>query len=115
MAQTPQSLFAGKLHALLCREYVKGRDWYDFIWYITRNTSINYDFLKQALYQLGPWAGQNISIDRVWLCGELLNKVKKINWTQAAKDVEIFLKPRELQSLSLWDSQFFEHFISKIP
>lgn len=26
------SLFAGKLHAVLCRRYLKGRDWYDFIW-----------------------------------------------------------------------------------
>ncbi len=33
--QDKPSLFAGKLHALLCREYVKGRDWYDFLWYCT--------------------------------------------------------------------------------
>ncbi len=35
------SLFAGKLHALLCREYAKGRDWYDFIWYTSRGAEIN--------------------------------------------------------------------------
>jgi hypothetical protein len=28
------TLFSGKLHALLCRKYTKGRDFYDFIWYI---------------------------------------------------------------------------------
>jgi len=32
----PASLFAGKIHALLCREYLKGRDWYDFVWYTSR-------------------------------------------------------------------------------
>ncbi len=35
------SLFAGKLHALMCRNYLKGRDWYDFIWYTARRTPVN--------------------------------------------------------------------------
>jgi len=30
------SNFALKIHALLCRPYLKGRDWYDFSWYISR-------------------------------------------------------------------------------
>jgi hypothetical protein len=34
--QTPASGFALKSHALLCREYAKGRDWYDFLWYVSR-------------------------------------------------------------------------------
>ena len=40
ISQDLPSLFAGKLHALLCRAYVKGRDWYDFIWYVTRKNPI---------------------------------------------------------------------------
>jgi predicted nucleotidyltransferase component of viral defense system len=114
VVQSLPSLFAGKLHALLCREYVKGRDWYDFTWYITRNTAINYSLLQQALLQQGPWAGKPISIDRSWVCHELKNKVRSIEWKTASKDVEIFLKPRELQSLALWSVSFFEHFIEKI-
>ena len=39
------SLFAGKCHALLCRQYTKGRDWYDFVWYVSRATPINFIFL----------------------------------------------------------------------
>jgi predicted nucleotidyltransferase component of viral defense system len=39
--QDPATLFAGKIHALLCRNYVKGRDWYDFIWYASRRTPVN--------------------------------------------------------------------------
>jgi hypothetical protein len=35
------SLFASKSHALLCRKYVKGRDWYDFVWYVSRKVSNN--------------------------------------------------------------------------
>lgn len=115
ITQSMPSLFAGKLHALLCREYVKGRDWYDFIWYVTKNTPINYFFLKQALFQQGPWANlQNMEIDRQWVSTELKKKVYNINWEQAARDVEIFLKPRELESLKLWNPTFFEHFINKL-
>jgi predicted nucleotidyltransferase component of viral defense system len=114
VTQSIPSLFAGKLHALLCREYVKGRDWYDFVWYVTRKSSINYELLQQALIQVGPWSGQTIRIDRQWVCDELKRKVHTIDWALATKDVEIFLKPRDLQSLSLWNTEFFEHFIDKI-
>ncbi|MCK4994922.1 MAG: nucleotidyl transferase AbiEii/AbiGii toxin family protein, partial [Candidatus Omnitrophica bacterium] len=44
--QDMPSLFAGKSHALLCREYTKGRDWYDFIWYISRQIKMNWEFLS---------------------------------------------------------------------
>jgi len=35
------SNFALKLHALLCRGFLKGRDWYDFNWYIRQKVSPN--------------------------------------------------------------------------
>jgi four helix bundle protein len=31
-----KALFATKMHALLCRTYTKGRDWYDFLWFVAR-------------------------------------------------------------------------------
>jgi predicted nucleotidyltransferase component of viral defense system len=65
--QDRPSLFAGKIHALLCREYIKGRDWYDFIWYTGNRTGINYDFLTSAINQIGPWQGQSIIVDKAWL------------------------------------------------
>lgn len=48
-----RSLFAGKLHALLCREYTKGRDWYDLLWYLTncRGLEPNYEMLNNAIRQ----------------------------------------------------------------
>ena len=52
------TLFAGKIHALLCRQYLKGRDWYDFNWYISNKCPPNYQFLSSALNQLGPWKGR---------------------------------------------------------
>ncbi|MDA3834019.1 MAG: nucleotidyl transferase AbiEii/AbiGii toxin family protein [Spirochaetales bacterium] len=53
--QNPATLFAGKIPALLCRNYVIGRDWYDFLWYTARKTPVNYRYLEEALHQCGPW------------------------------------------------------------
>jgi len=50
ITQNLSSLFSGKCHALLCRKYIKGRDWFDFIWYIQRRVQPNYTLLKNALF-----------------------------------------------------------------
>ncbi len=101
------SLFAGKIQALLSRTYTKGRDWYDFLWYAGRKTEINFDFITTGLNQTGPWAGQNIQVDKPWVLGQLRNKIKGINWDEAKNDVQRFLKPNELKSLELWTKDFF--------
>lgn len=106
-AQDQPSLFAGKLHALLCREYVKGRDWYDFIWYTGRGIGVNYAFLTSAINQLGPWQGRDVVADKNWVMGELRNKIASINWKQAVDDVRPFIRVNEQPSLNLWGSDLF--------
>ncbi|MBI2919580.1 MAG: nucleotidyl transferase AbiEii/AbiGii toxin family protein [Planctomycetes bacterium] len=101
------SLFAGKLHALLCREYLKGRDWYDFIWYTARRITINHGLLSSALTQMGPWKGRQIRTDRDWCVGQLKAKIEAADWAQARQDVRRFVKPIELPSLDLWSRDFF--------
>lgn len=105
--QDRPSLFAGKIHALLCREYIKGRDWYDFIWYTGNRTGINYDFLTSAINQLGPWQGQSITVDKAWLLNELERKITSMNWKQAAEDVRRFVRVAEQPSLDLWSKELF--------
>jgi hypothetical protein len=102
------SNFALKIHALLCRDYLKGRDWFDFAWYVAQNIKPNLKHLNAALIQAGPWAGQaDIAIDEKWLKMTLAEKISTIDWQQAVKDVERFLKPTEQKSLSLWGERFF--------
>ncbi|MGI5925025.1 MAG: nucleotidyl transferase AbiEii/AbiGii toxin family protein [Lentisphaeria bacterium] len=107
LVQDRSSLFAGKIHALLCREYIKGRDWYDFIWYTSNRTSINYDFLTSAINQLGPWQGQSVAVDKTWLLNELKRKIVSMNWKQAAEDVRRFVRVAEQPSLDLWSKELF--------
>jgi len=101
------SLFAGKLHALLCREYLKGRDWYDFIWYTARRTPANYALLSSALDQMGPWKGQGVRADRAWCVAQLRKTIEAADWARARQDVHRFIKPNDLPSLDVWGREFF--------
>src|SRR3990167_539116 len=113
-AQTLPSSFSGKIHALLCRNYMKGRDWYDFIWYVAMKTDINYPLLSSALYQTGSWARQSLEINKPWILSALEQKILAIDWQQAAQDVSRFLKPNEQKSLELWHQDFFMSLLQKL-
>lgn len=112
--QTLPSSFAGKMHALLCREYVKGRDWYDFIWYVSQNTQINYALLQNALQQTGPWCDKKIEVNKNWLLTALKNKIAHLPWHEVANDVIRFLKPHEQKSLEYWNRDFFISRVEKL-
>jgi hypothetical protein len=92
---------------LLCRPYVKGRDWYDFNWYVKQSVQPNLPHLQSALNQYGPWKGQKPIVTREWVSEKLTEKIAAIDWKTAAADVERFLNPAERASLSLWSARFF--------
>lgn len=107
VAKDLPSSFAGKLHALLCRKYIKGRDWYDFIWYVTHKTQINFNLLSHALMQQGPWQNQKLNVNFNWLNDSLKEKIKSIDWNEARNDLRPLIKPYEIASLDLWQQDFF--------
>jgi len=109
------SNFALKLHALLCREYLKGRDWYDFSWYVAQGIFPNLPHLEAALRQFGPWAGdETLAVNVEWLQTEMTKRIQSIDWNEAKNDVIRFLRPAEAESLKLWSSRFFESKLSKL-
>ncbi len=112
--QDLSSNFALKTHALLCRPYLKGRDWYDFNWYIKQGITPNLKLLQNALIQYGPWRGEELAVNREWLVKTLDDKIMSINWQDAAADVERFLKPVEQKSLSLWSEKFYKSRLNKL-
>ena len=101
------TLFAGKIHAILCREYknhVKGRDYYDYLFYIGKKVPFNMKYLENKLKNTGKIAMDEIlSLDRV---KEFLrNRFEKVNYNQAIEDVSNFIVQEE--SLNLWKKEFF--------
>jgi len=112
--QDKPSLFAGKLHALLCREYVKGRDWYDFLWYTSQRVGANYAFLSSALAQQGPWRQQGVQVDVQWCRTHLEDRINSVDWAAAREDVRRLVKASEYPSLELWSTELFLSQLQKI-
>lgn len=106
-AQTLSSNFSLKTHALLCRPYIKGRDWFDFSWYVSQSVIPNLSLLENALHQYGLWSGKFLHIDHDWLNTALSERFGSIDWRKAAEDVAPFLPHAFQQSLRLWSRQFF--------
>lgn len=107
------SSFAGKLHALLCRPYVKGRDWFDLIWYASVKARPNLALLSAALDQQGPWAGQRVLVDGPWLRRELLSVIERMDWTVVREDVRPFVYPSDRPSLDLWTRDLFAELVDR--
>ena len=110
----PSDLFAGKIHALLCRPWqirVKGRDWYDFVWYIARNTPVNLIHLRERLIQSKAW-DEREKLNLEDLKKLLGNKINQVDFSNAKKDVLLFLN--DPQSIELWSKAFFLELVERI-
>ena len=114
LLQDPPSLFASKCHALLCRPYEKGRDWFDFLWYLSKKTTINPFLLKNALYQAGPYKGQQIHFDKAWLIDAFEKKIKSLNWNAAKRDIINFLRAEDRRFIENWSEPLFKSQQSKM-
>ena len=100
------SLFAGRLHAVLCRGWkgrIKGRDFYDFVWYVGRNIKPNLKHLDTRMRQSGHWNGETITME---VLGRLLSeRFAKLDFREAANEVRIFL--HDSREVELWSNAFF--------
>jgi len=86
------SLLAGKLHAILQRNWPKGRDLFDLFWYLSDPTwpEPNFELLNNALAQTG-WLGP--VLDQASWMHATLERVASIDWDAAERDVAPFLEP----------------------
>ena len=108
------SLFAGKLHAILCRNWksrVKGRDFYDFIWYLGRHIPCNVRHLQARMTQTGHWQeGRELDISQ--LRRLLRQRFGQVDFDQARTDVRPFI--RDAAGLDLWDTAFFQSLAGRV-
>ncbi len=90
------SLYAGKLHACFYRKFTKGRDIYDFVWYLGKKLKPNFLLLNNAIQQT---QGQDAGINEGNFKSFLLEYIKRLDFQQAKKDVERFLEDKSELSL----------------
>jgi len=101
------SLFAGKIHALLCRSWgnrVKGRDFFDYVWFLKQNIPVNSRHLEARLRQSGNWTEQ-ASLDLKHLLQMLCDRFSTIDFAQAKADIIPYIK--DTRVVDLWDANFF--------
>lgn len=94
----PASLFAGKIHALLCRPYPKGRDWSDLVWYLSEQPGLepNTELLANALEQ----TSMDRTLGRRWRAA-LRSRLAELDWDAAVRDLQPFVeRPGDIQILT---------------
>lgn len=112
-AFTLPSLYAGKMHAILCRAWSsrpKGRDWYDLVWYIANNAELDLKHLKARLSQRCKYLEANdITIPNVLthqnIKNLLLQRIESLDIAKAKNDVQPFIK--DIREIELWSKEFF--------
>ncbi len=88
------SLLAGKLQAIMQRPYLKGRDLYDLIWYLSDKDwpDPNFVLLNNALSQTN-WDGPNLTLEN-WR-EVVRSKIESVSFEQTLDDVRPFLGSSE--------------------
>ena len=100
---TLPDLFAGKMHALVYRAWknrVKGRDWYDFEWYVRNGVALDFAHLAERCKQFN---GEDITPES--FKDKLIERLSTADIKQVKEDVLPFVRnPKELD---LWSNDYF--------
>ena len=102
-----ESLFAGKIHAILCRNWnsrTKGRDLYDYVFFLANGINVNIELLNNKLIAsnyLKSYSEFNIDV----LKNLLIEKFNEIDYKEAKEDVLPFIK--NIDSINIWSKDFF--------
>jgi len=110
---TLPDLYAGKIHALLFRNWknrVKGRDWYDFEWHVRNGIGLNFNHLQKRTEQINALKEKKFTPD---IFKKLLTeRIEKTNIEAVKNDVRPFLK--NPQEMDIWSTEYFLQLIDMI-
>ena len=106
-------LFAGKMHALLFRNWkqrVKGRDWYDLEWYIKKGVALDLHHFLLRSNDTGNWTDKVISKDQVIQL--LIDKIDTVSFDAIKEDIVRFIPDDSV--LNIWNQQYFKDLVNKL-
>lgn len=107
-------LFAGKMHAVLFRRWktrVKGRDWYDLVWYISHHPELHLRHLQERMRQTGDWnSTEELTAEAFF--SVLHSAIDALDINKAREEVSPFIKDTEV--LSIWSREFFHDIVQRI-
>ncbi len=107
-------MFAGKMHAVLCRGWkgrVKGRDWYDLVWYAANHPQLHLKHLEQRMIQSSHLKKtERLTQEKLSTIAEAV--IGNLDVNQARREVEPFVKDPE--TLTVWSRDFFRDIVRRI-
>jgi hypothetical protein len=110
------SQFAGKQHVAIVRNWktrVKGRDWFDLVWFAGKDVSVSLAHLKARLVQTGQMAQQDaFGIKEAQHI--LRGRIETLDIDAAKRDVAPFLRQQDASQLDIWSKDFFLDLASRI-
>lgn len=111
---TLPDLFAGKMHAVLCRRWksrVKGRDWYDLVWFVSNHPRLHLSHLQKRMIQTGDWdEGKPLTGKDLYSITDRV--IDAVDLESARREVEPFV--RDAGALKIWSKDFFHSIIRRI-
>ncbi len=111
---SPKDLYAGKMHALLFRNWktrVKGRDWYDFEWYVKNGFELNLEHLTIRARESGSIPSDQIFTKEL-LVEMLQGKIKMLDINSAKLDIRRFVADDKV--LDIWSQDYFLQLVDKM-
>lgn len=105
-------LYAGKMHALLFRQWknrVKGRDWFDFEWYVRHGSKLNLAHFNERAIQSGDIKE---AIDQIGFMDLLYKRIESVNFSNARLDAERFID--DTRALDIWSTDYFQQLSGRI-
>lgn len=114
ITMTLPNLYAGKMHAVLCRKWlsrVKGRDWYDFEWYVKRNTTLNLTHLQERMYESGD-LDKNINLNEKLFKEFMYKRIDELDINGAIKEVSPFIKDKS--GFEFWSKEYFKLLVDRV-
>jgi hypothetical protein len=111
---TLPNLYAGKMHAVLCRNWntrVKGRDWFDFEWYVKHNTKLNLEHLQERMIESGDLE-KNTKLNKKNFVDFMNKKIDTLNITKAIEEVKPFIKDNSV--FDFWTKDYFRLLTTKV-
>ncbi len=114
VSMTLPNLFAGKMHAVLFRNWrnrVKGRDWFDFEWFVKQNIHLNLTHLQERMLESSN-LGINQNLDEKYFKEMVYNRIDNLNVEQAKQEVKPFIKDSSV--LEFWTKDYFRFLVDRI-
>lgn len=107
---TLPDLYAGKMHALIFRSFkkrVKGRDWFDFEWYVRHNVPLDFAHFQERTVEFN-----NMNIDKEEFINLLKEKLTSSDIKMVKQDVMPFVQSPD--ELDIWSNDYFLQLADRI-